>query len=1038
MKIKKQAFLLVFSLLLLQFFQQNLIAQNMAVSGTVTDSETGEAIIGANITVKGTTRGTISDTNGEFTISVNRGETLLFSYVGYIEKEVTVTTQTVIDISIDVDRTELEEIVVIGYGTQKKEDLTGSVTVVDADELRESNYTTFDKALQGRAAGVHVSAVSGRPGETSAILIRGIGSISRSAEPLIIVNGMPVDYDYLNSLNPEDVESVQVLKDASATAIYGARGANGVIMITTQKGTSGPAQVDFSANWGLNIIPKTYDIMNTSQYVEYNRSAYADYAKDDPLNMYYRVYSDSARRANDNYDTYTDWQDEVSRVGKSQNYNLSTSGGNEFSNFYVAGNYSKEEGILINTDMTRLGLTANSDFKIGERVKIGESFSFSTVDITDVTNYGNGNAFQVSLVTSPLMPLYDINAIGGYGGPTDSLTGINERTNPVAEQMLNSVKRTRNKLLSTVYMSVDIGLGLTYTVQLGANYNTTFNKLYNPIYTLGNMRLRDRDISKLEESNHYYRELQMNHQLAFKRSFGKHNLNAVAVWERFSGTHTYNMAVGTDLTDPDLVSLNLANTPMDVDGGITEHRLESYLARIQYNYAEKYLVTVSHRIDGSTRFGPEGGRYGHFPSFSLGWKLNEDLLRNVDQINMLKLRFGWGVTGNENLSDYQYFALLDPPKNSRYIFGVNQDLWLGVAPTSYQPNPLIQWESANMTNFGVDLNAYGNRLQLTAEYYIKNQYNMLVSKPISVIFGKKTYDSETPKVGAWVNLSKIQNRGFEFSGSWRKMEGDFNYTISANLSTIKNEVVDLVVDDIIETYTITTTGNTIGSFYGFVAERIIQEDDFDEEGNYIYARQEVGTSPGDIKFKDLNHDGIINDNDRTIIGKPLPDLIYGMNFTANYKGFDLVVFLQGMQNLQIYNNVMSAINIASGDVTGKDQNRLVDCMDFWTPENPSTTMTRISILDENRNSRISSWYIYEASFIRLKTLQIGYSLPQSITSRLNIDNLRVFVSSNNLYTITKYPGYDPEIGSNDPLNMGIDNGTYPVPRTFTAGVNLKF
>jgi hypothetical protein len=293
-------------------------------------------------------------------------------------------------------------------------------------------------------------------------------------------------------------------------------------------------------------------------------------------------------------------------------------------------------------------------------------------------------------------------------------------------------------------------------------------------------------------------------------------------------------------------------------------------------------------------------------------------------------------------------------------------------------------------------------------------------------------------VGAWVNLSKIQNRGFEFSGSWRKLEGDFNYTISANLSTIKNEVVDLVVDDIIEDYTITTTGNTIGSFYGFVAERIIQEEDFDEEGNYIHARQESGTSAGDIKFKDLNKDGIINDNDRTIIGKPLPDLIYGMNFTANYKGFDFIVFFQGMQNLQIYNNVMSQINIASGDVTGKDQNRLVDCMDFWTPENTSNTMTRISILDENRNSRISSWYIYEASFVRLKTLQIGYSLPKSITSRLKIEKLRVFVSSNNLYTITQYPGYDPEIGSNDPLNMGIDNGTYPVPRTFTAGINLKF
>lgn len=1038
MKRARQVSKLVLYFCTLMFLHQNLFAQARTISGTVTDAGTGEAIIGANITVKGTTRGTISDLDGAYTISASTGDMLTFSYVGYLSQEVTVTDQTVIDVALETDKTEIEELVVIGYGTQKKEDLTGSVTVVDTDELRQSQYTTFDKALQGRAAGVHVSSVTGRPGETSSILIRGIGSISRSAEPLIIIDGMPVGAEFMNSLNPEDVESVQVLKDASATAIYGARGANGVILITTRKGVTGPATFDFSARSGFNIIPRTYEVMNAAQYVEYNRAAYADMPSDASQNMYFRVYSDSARMSNDNFDTDTDWQDEVTRVGKSQYYNLSASGGNEFSNFYVAGNYSTEEGILINTDMSRVGLTANSDFRIGKRIKFGESVSFSSVDLTDVTNYSNGNAFQVSLVTSPLMPVYDETAIGGYGGPTDSLTGINERTNPVAEQMLNRVKRTRNKLLSTIYMSVDLFGGLKYMVQVGANYNTSFNQMYNPIYTLGNMRLRDRDESKLEESNYYVRELQMNHRLSFSRAFGDHSIEAVAVWERFAAREKMNLAVGTDLSDPDLVALDLANTPMDVGGGITEHRLESYLARVQYNYAGKYLVTVSHRIDGSTRFGPLGGRYGHFPSFSLGWKINEDLLQNVDEINMLKLRLGWGSTGNENLGDYQYFSLLDPPKNSRYIFGVNQDLWLGVAPTSFQPNPYIRWESANMTNIGIDLNAFRNRLQVTAEYYVKNQHDMLVSKPISVIFGKKTYDSETPKVGAWLNLSQIQNRGFEFSGSWRKMEGDFNYSVSANLSTIKNEVIDLVVDDIIEAYTITTTGHGIGSFYGYVAERIIQESDFDEEGNYLYARQESGTTAGDIKYMDLNNDGFINALDRTIIGKPLPDVIYGLNFNANFRGFDLVVFLQGMQNLQVYNNVMSQINIASGDMTGKDQNRLVDCMDYWTPENPSTTMTRISILDQNRNSRISSWYVYEASFLRLKTLQIGYTFPEAVLSRLNVDNLRIYLSSNNLYTLTRYPGYDPEIGSSDPLNMGIDNGTYPVPRTFTVGVNLKF
>ncbi len=1046
MKTARMTCLAALFMCVLPFFPQYLEAQALTITGKVSDAQTGEAVIGANIIVKGTTKGTTSDLNGFYTITANQGQTLVFSFVGYLPQEVTVTEKTVVDISLSTDRSEISELVVIGYGTQKKEDLTGSVTVVDAEEMRQSNYTTFDKALQGRAAGVLVTGVSGQPGQSASILIRGIGSISRSAAPLIIIDGMPVSTEFLTSLNPQDIESVQILKDASATAIYGARGANGVIMVTTRRGSNGPAKIDFSANFGVNVLPRTYDVMNASQYAEYNKAAYANMASDNQKNMYYRVYSDSARMSNNNFGTDTDWQDEVSRIGTSQNYSLSSSGGNQFSNFYVAGNYSTEEGILINTAISRIGLTANSNYNVGKRFKFGESLSFSTVDITDVTNYGNGNAFQVALVTSPYMPLYDVNAIGGYGGPTDTLTGINERTNPVAEQMLNSVKRNRNKLFSSAYMDVELLKGLTYSIRVGANYNVNHYKLYNPVYTLGNLKLRDNDVSKLEESNYYENELQMDHQISYANSFGKHNISAVAVWERFSAVNKNNSAVGTDLSDPDLPSLNLANTPMDVKGGETDHRLESYLARVQYSYADKYLLTASYRVDGSTRFGPKGGRYGQFPSFSLGWKLNEDLLQNVEAINMLKLRFGWGVTGNENLDDYQYLALLDPPKNSRYIFGVNQDLWLGVAPTSFQPNPLIRWESAKMTNFGVDFNAFRNRLQITAEYFIKNQNSMLVSKPISVIFGKKNYDSETSKVGAWANLSQIQNRGFEFSGSWRKLEGDFNYTISANISTIKNEVTDLVVDDIITTYTITSTGHTIGSFYGFVADRIIQESDYDEDGKYLYAKQEDGTAPGDIKFKDLNHDGIISDLDRTIIGKALPDFIYGINFAGNYKNFDIVIFLQGMQNLQVYNNLMSQINIASGDVTGKDQNRLVDCMNFWTPENPSTTMTRISIVDDNRNSRISSWYVYEASFIRLKTLQIGYTLPKSLTSRLNIDNLRIFVSSNNLYTITKYPGYDPEIAGStdplktngDPLNMGIDQGNYPVPRSFTIGVNLKF
>lgn len=1026
---------LLFSLL---SFSTVIQAQQITVTGTVTDTETGEVIIGANVVVKGTTTGAITDLDGNYTISTPADGTLQYSYVGYLQQEIGVSGRTVIDVALETDRTEIDEVVVIGYGTQKKSDLTGSVTVVDADDMKQTTYQTFDKALQGRAAGVHVTSVSGKPGDVASIKIRGIGSISRSSEPLIIIDGIPVSAEYMNSLNPADLESVQVLKDASATAIYGARGANGVIMITTQKGTSGAPKLNFTANTGISMLPGTFNMMNADQYSEYYGAVYAGYDPSDSRNMYYQVYSDSARASNGNLDTDTDWQDEISRMGINQNYNLSVSGGNEFSSFYVAGNYGTEQGIVIDTDMKRLGLTANSDFRVNKRIRIGETFSFSKVDINDLSNYTNGNPYYTAAVTSPLMPVYDSTALGGYGGPTDTLTGINERTNPVAEQMLNQVNRTRYKVLTSVYMDVKLIPSLTYTVRLGGTFNINHDKLYNPEYTLGNMKLRDRDFSKLEESNSYQQDLQMNHQLSFEKSIGKHNINLIGVWERFSSVQEWNTPTGRDLSARDLVVLSQATVPVSVTGEIIEHRLESYLGRFQYDFAGKYLVTASYRVDGSTRFGPLGGRFGSFPSFSVGWKMNEDLLQNIDEINMLKIRLGWGVTGNENLDDYMYFSLIDPLVNSRYTFGENQVLYLAGAPTSFQPNPYIKWELAKMTNIGVDLNAFNNRLQVTAEYYIKNQEDMLVERPISVTFGKKTDYGADFTVGAWDNLSKIQNRGFELTASWRKKEGAFHYDVTANFATLKNRVVDLVVDDINASHTITSQGHTIGSFYGFVAERIIQESDFSEEGDYLHARQEAGTSAGDIKFRDMNSDGVINDLDRTIIGKALPDMIYGVNLSMEYRGFDAVLFLQGMQNMQVYNTMLSHIGIASGDNTGKDENKLVDVMDFWSPENPSTTMTRPTVLDENLNSRISSWFLYEASFLRVKTLQVGYNFPSAFTSRINIDNLRIFLSANNLYTITKYPGYDPEVGASNPLNAGIDNGYYPVPRNASIGINLTF
>lgn len=1044
-------FLLLLTFLFIPF---SVFAQTRTIEGSVTDAQTGEAIIGATVNIKGTTKGTITDMNGFFSLEDVTGEDILvISFVGYETMEIAVEDRTNFDVQLDLDLTELDEVVVVGYGVQKKDDLTGSVAVVDVDEMTKANYNTFDKALQGRAAGVHVMSTSGRPGQRAAIKIRGIGSISQDTEPLYVIDGMPVDKEAIVTLNSSDIESLQVLKDASATAIYGARGANGVILINTKRGESGKVSFNLDANTGWSVIPRQFDLMNAEEYTQLMEIAYDNFLEryPDKPNTFRNVYSDSARMANDNFNTDTDWQDVITRMGRTHNVNLSASGGTGTSNYYISGNYTEEEGILVGTAMDRFTLRGNSEFQITDNIKIGESLAVSRLNVNDEAHYGNGNPWLMASITSPYMPVYDKNALGGFGGPTDTLTGNNERSNPLAEQMLNDNNYFENRIMSSLYADIKFLESFTYTLKFGFNLYNTQRHQFSPKYTLGNLRLRDNDISKLSEINNYNRDYILTNMLTYDNSFGNHNLKLTGVYERSAENWKYNSAVGREISAPNLPVLDQAEEAFTVTGGEGDHRLESILARAIYDYRGKYLLTASLRRDGSTRFGPIGGRYGNFPSFSAGWKINEDFLTNVQEINMLKLRFGWGITGNENIRDYEYFSVIDPFRNSRYNFGADQTLHLGGAPTSYQANPLVKWEAAEMYNIGIDLNAFQNRLILTAEYYLKNQDDMLVRKAISVTFGKYVEYGGAGDVGAWVNLGRVQNKGLEFNATWRKMEGDFQYSINGNFATLKNIVRDIGANNSIETgYTITKVGNTIGSFYGHVAERILQEDDFlkDEEGNLVtdsngyytllHAEQEQGTSPGDLKFKDVNQDGIINNLDRVIIGKSLPDFIYGLNFDASYRGFDFTLFLHGMQNMEVYSNHLSRIQLGT-DRFGKDENKLADVLDdYWSPDNPSTTQTRITVVDENLNARVSSWFIRDASFLRVKSVQLGYTFPVKWMEPAGITSLRIFGNVNNLYTFTSYEGYDPEVGSDDPLEGGVDSGYYPVPRTSMVGFQLNF
>ncbi len=998
--------------------------QNYPVKGTITDSGTGEPLPGVNIVVKGTTKGTISDLNGNYQIDVALENAVLeFSFVGYIKQEMAVNSQSEINITLVPDIEALEEVVVIGYGTQRAEDLTGSVSVVSVDEMKKTNYSTVDMALQGRASGVIVTRTSGSPGSDVSIKIRGIGSINSSSDPLYIVDNLPVEN--LNGISPEDIESVQILKDASATAIYGARGANGVIIVTTNRGNrSGKISGTFSAYAKMSDFPeyRRYDIMNAEEYVSIMNEAY-DIT--DPDKKPKIIASDSLRNAYGNTDT--DWQDELLRTGWGQNYHAALSGGKANSNFSISGNYYTEQGVMVNTVFDRFNLRANSDFSLfKDRLKIGESIILIRTKHHGGSG-GQGNKWVTATYATPLMPVYESKNLGGYAGPTDSINGANETTNPVAEQMLRNQDKISTRALTNMYAEVVIVKGLKFKINLGLTFGNTRTTDWIPKYELGNKGNRSHSPALLTENSAYYNQFLLENLLTYSNQIKNHNFTLLAGHSRQKDIYDAFGVTGQTFRSPDHNKLSQAETLAGKSSYYSEHIIDSYLARLIYDYRGKYLLTASVRRDGSSRFGPDGERYGTFPSFSVGWKLNEDFMPSVDKIGMLKLRFGWGHTGNMNIGDYVYETTMLRPDASRYLFGMNETLHLGATDLRSTGNPLVQWEHSIITNFGLDLYAFENKLELSAEYYIKNQDNMLTTIELPLVHGK---DFDDPNSNPWYNLGDVQNKGIEMSLLHRNTLGKFNYSVGGNFTSIKNTVVNLPNSVPIYTdYTITREGNAIGSFYGYIADGIFQTQE--EIDNYV----SQGASPGDIKFLDLNEDGIINSADRTIIGKPIPNFTYGINFDMSYYGFDFAVFLYGMQNLDVYNEHYSYIGLAT-DRRSKDLNKLRSIENYWTPENPTNTQTRLSLKDSHNNGRISSWFVEDASFLRIQSVQLGYSLPGNLMSKINLTGCRIYVNAQNLHVFTKYKGYDPEVGSTNVLAMGIDQGYYPIPRSIIFGIQI--
>ncbi len=1026
------------------------------VTGTVISSADKLPIPGVTVIVKGTTTGTITDGNGKYSLTIpSGGKTLIFSFVGMTSVEVVIGNQTVINTEMKEFVVGVDEVVVIGYGTVKKSDLTGSVAVVSTKDLTMNPSSSAAQSLQGRAPGVLVIQNSA-PGGSATIRVRGVGSINKGSDPIYIVDG--VQAGDINGIQPQEIESMQVLKDASATAIYGANGSNGVIIVTTKRGKSGKPQVSFNTYVGVNLAPQQYDVMNADQYSAFYKAMNGDKPEyDQPFREKY--YGSGWQQG-------TNWQDQMFKTGLNQNYHLSIAGGGESSNYNISMGYVNEDGTVIKTKAERYTIRANSDFKLSKYVKIGESISLNyNIGELPMTN----QAGIYDLNTSPLMKIYNSFYKGGfesqqtiywedasgnlmqgaipdgYTGPVYSNTLGNDKPNLLCAPTLGDSKSYGLGTRANVYLQVNFTDWLMYKVTPAVEVGYYRSKAWMPQFT-GN---RAPGSASLSEGYGENISLNLENQLLFNKKFNNiHNVQATFV-HQIRGSRNNNISGAENGFDFEQLN-TLANggtASSKLTGYTSDYRMLSYLGRVMYDYKGKYFATASLRSDGVSVFAPEYRR-GNFASASLAWKINEDFLKDVKQIDALKLRAGWGQTGNSDIGGgFQYLDKISENTNFSPVFGNDQHIARAQYVFYGLASKEIHWEAAEMINMGVDLNMFNNRLQTNAEYYIKNNKDLLVAIPISSAFGRQDGNP-------WFNTGDIQNRGIEISMAWRDKLGEFSYGITGNLTTIKNEVKSLPVTDITNGNNRTIVGHSIGALYGFVSDGIIQlnetnytkgaDGNYQKDANGQYIGYNFAThagnipQPGDIKYRDLNGDGDVTDLDKTIIGKTIPSYNYSLGFDCKYRNFDFNIFLYGVGDFQIYNQQRASMS--SMNSQDMEHNKFVDfALNHWTPENASTTQVRVDPSNKNVNDRFSSFWVENGSFLRLKDLQVGYNIPKYECEKLGIASIRIYANASNLFCITGYKGRDPEgFISSDPLNSGTDGGSYSMPRSFTGGLQIEF
>lgn len=1022
------------------------------ISGVITDAS-GTPIPGVTVLVKGTSTGTVTDIDGNYSIVALPTDIIQFSFVGYLSEEITVGESTQISLSLSEDVIGLEEVVVTGYGVQKKSDVTGSISSISNEKITEIPVAGIDQALQGRAAGVNVINNSGRPGESASIQIRGITSIN-GLEPLIIVDGVESSLD---GINPGDIASIEVLKDASSTAIYGVKGGSGVIIITTRTGKSGKMQTNFNYYRGTESPINKLDLMNSQEFLE---------------TVEERSTSTTAITSRpDTFPNY-DWQDIVFEPAITENYDLSFSGGNEKSTFMISSSYNSQEGIIRNSDYRRFTLRVNSDHKMNKWLQVDERITFvNSVNSgfeDDLWNQYYDGPIRPALQMAPYVPDYEPDgtwANSDFGGD-----------NPLAILDMIDRKAKRNGFEGNVGIKIDIVKGLSFSSRFAGKLNFNDTKEFQDEYynTVEDRRVGTTLIGNMNRDNSYNTQQFLTYNTSVAELL---NISIIAGAEQYR-SWGYDITGRRDsLTSsiPEMLYFNMSydRTRDDqiVTGGGYEERALGYFGRINADYMGKYLLTFNVRRDGRSNLGPKN-RFGIFPSVSGGWKFSEEnFMQSQNFLSFGKIRLGYGKTGAFPRSGYPYLSLVRIPSTFAYPFN-NQISSIGAAPVQIE-NPEIHWESINMFNAGMDLAFFNNRFNVTAEYYIKTNDGMLMLQDVPYITGgwSAGRDFDQDNTSPEVNIGSLRNTGFEFTIGYKKMEGDLKGSFDLNLSTIKNKVLELASDSMlrgavhsINPICLTRVGGSVSEFYGWQTDGIFREGDpvngdgtftnqpylIEENGDTTYAQ--AFARAGDVKWVDLNGDGsVLTLDDKTSLGSPLPKLVFGFSVNLEYKGFDFSAFFNGTLGNKLFNGTKQYLYYYQ-----TNSNHLSDFANRYVEEDiikqdPYTGADVVAVhqnldTDIPRNAsanyaRPSDFYIEDASFLRLRNLTLGYSIPSSLTNKINVGKFRVYVGARNLFTLTKYTGFNPEYGyTNDEqnLDMGVDVGVYPVTRMFLFGVNLQF